>query len=857
MPARPSSEVGGLSVPSWEYDSKVPDRYSGEDSAWVSVQVEAITSAWARGEPVAVEEILEQRPGLKTEDAIRLIYEDLCLRRESGQDVPTAEVVSRFPRWKHELEVLLGCDRLLSRAAIFPEVGEQLGPFRLLSELGRGASGKTYLATEPALADRLVVLKVIPDDQDEHLSLARLQHTHIIPLFSEQTYADRGLRALCMPYLGGTSLSRIFDALDKIPPPQRIGRHLLESLDRAQLGRPSPPSSEDGPYRRYLEQASYVQAICWIGACLADALNEAHVHGLIHMDVKPSNVLIAGDGLPMLLDFHLARKPIKARERVADRLGGTPGWMAPEQEAAMKAVSLGQPSPMAVDQRADIYALGLLLSDALGLPSPSTRDKERRPLPVRNPDVSVGLTDIVSHCLASEPSARYRNATSLADDLRRHLNDLPLRGVANRSVAERWRKWRRRQPVALPRAAAWYLALVALMAAIGLGLAYHRQRLHEIEIDLADGQALRLEHRFPEAVRVLSRGLQRTASLPTTRGLAGLLDGELRLARRGQKAAVLHRLADLVRFRFGLDLPASGEASNLVRDIRAIWREKDLLIESAEGKLDADTEEAIRTDLLELAVVWADLRVRLASTADRDAAKREAIEVLDQAEAACGPSPALTRERRNYAQALGQVNTFSKPEPTPRSAWEHYDLGRSYLRSGALREANAEFQHSLESRPQDFWPNFYQGLCSYRLRQFDVSAAAFRTCIALAPGIAECYFNRGLAEEALGRIELAFRDYSHALELDPGLMPAAINRGILSYNAGRADDAVNDLQRALRSAGSDPQATGRIHYNLALAHLAKGDQPEALASAEAAVQAGYHEARELRDKLRHRRRLLP
>ena len=80
---------------------------------------------------------------------------------------------------------MLGCDRMLrplSRVARFPNTGEELGPFRLLAEVGRGACGKTYLAAEPALGNRLVVLKVITDDQEEHLSLARLRHTHIIPL---------------------------------------------------------------------------------------------------------------------------------------------------------------------------------------------------------------------------------------------------------------------------------------------------------------------------------------------------------------------------------------------------------------------------------------------------------------------------------------------------------------------------------------------------------------------------------------------------------------------------------------------------------------------------------------------------
>src|SRR4029077_18308611 len=121
--------------------------------------------------------------------------------------------------------------RPFASSVTFPEVGAPLGPFQLRAELGRGASGRTYLATEPALADRPVVLKVISDDQEEHLRLARLQHTHIVPLYSEQTLPDRGLRALCMPYLGGASLAQIFEALRDIPVDRRRGRHLIEGLE--------------------------------------------------------------------------------------------------------------------------------------------------------------------------------------------------------------------------------------------------------------------------------------------------------------------------------------------------------------------------------------------------------------------------------------------------------------------------------------------------------------------------------------------------------------------------------------------------------------------------------------------------
>ncbi|MFO0930577.1 MAG: hypothetical protein U0736_26690 [Gemmataceae bacterium] len=106
------------------------------------------------------------------------------------------------------------------------------------------------------------------------------------------------------------------------------------------------------------------------------------------LDVKPANVLLAGDGQPMLLDFHLARDPLPADE-LTDQLGGTPGYMAPEQQIAIEMIRLGQPVPQAVGPAADVYALGVTLYEALG-GLPPYRPGQAAPLCAVNPQVSVG-----------------------------------------------------------------------------------------------------------------------------------------------------------------------------------------------------------------------------------------------------------------------------------------------------------------------------------------------------------------------------------------------------------------------------------------------------------------------------------
>src|SRR5262249_43175982 len=149
---------------------------------------------WRQGERPAAEELLAAHPHLAADaDAVvRLVYEELCLRQELGEPADPDALLARFPRWRPQLQVLLECHELLAAARpapAFPEAGERLGEFRLVRELGRGASGRVFLAAQPALGGRLVVLKLVPRDAHEHLNLARLQHTHVVPLYAAYEFA--------------------------------------------------------------------------------------------------------------------------------------------------------------------------------------------------------------------------------------------------------------------------------------------------------------------------------------------------------------------------------------------------------------------------------------------------------------------------------------------------------------------------------------------------------------------------------------------------------------------------------------------------------------------------------------------
>ena len=330
---------------------------------------------WRGGTGRPAEVWLAENPQIaaQPEDAVRIVYEEFCLREEHGEQPETEQYFRRFPQWHDQLAVVLQCHKLFGEDDLprFPEPGQCLGELRLLSELGRGAVGRVFLATQPSLSDRLLAVKITPRRGQEHLSLARLQHTHVVPLYLVQEFPKEDLRAICMPYLGGATWSAVLKQLQKRAPAKRSGAQIVAQLLAAQAT-DIQETNLAGPAITFLNQSSYVEAVCWIGACLTDALHYAHQRGLVHLDIKPSNVLVTSDGQPMLLDFHVACQADHLANDTIERIGGTTDYMSPEQRAAVESIRRGESIENRLDARSDIYSLGVLLYESLAGQLPVT-----------------------------------------------------------------------------------------------------------------------------------------------------------------------------------------------------------------------------------------------------------------------------------------------------------------------------------------------------------------------------------------------------------------------------------------------------------------------------------------------------
>ncbi len=207
-------------------------------------------------------------------------------------------------------------------------------------------------------------------------------------------------------------------------------RSLLSRLIRPRSAAPKAlndvAAHPNQPFRQFLHGASAIEAVVWIMARLAEGLEHAHSRGLLHRDLKPSNILLASDGTPMLLDFNLAARTLSEPvENEAHRavIGGTLPYMSPEHLDAFN--PHGSTLPEAVDERADVYAMGLILFEMLAGRRPFNEPPANVPLAqaleemiaVRrhppslrshSPKVPWSLDALVAKCLSLDPANRYQ-----------------------------------------------------------------------------------------------------------------------------------------------------------------------------------------------------------------------------------------------------------------------------------------------------------------------------------------------------------------------------------------------------------------------------------------------------------------
>ncbi|WZO98868.1 protein kinase [Isosphaeraceae bacterium EP7] len=431
---------------------------------------------FSRGDRRAISGYLAVFPeiGEHKDLVLSLVYEEFCLREEGGENPDPESFCDRYAPWRDSIASQLRYHRPLSMAVgkpapkpWFPSLGQEFCRYRLRSILGEGGSARVYLANQPNLPDdRYVALKVSLDRGTEPAIMSRLEHDHIVPVLSVEVDDQTGMRGLCMPYSPGLTLDKIADHLAGASTAAEIRQvvtrqrglfdstvALMPSSPPAQTGASgegqaatseAPAASPLGAVRKrswdeFPDRGTYAQGVAWIGMKIAEALAYAHRENVLHLDVKPANILLTWRNGPRLLDFNLSHDPHAPLGAESALRGGTLPYMAPEQLRAF----LDPDRWGDVGQRADLYSLGLVLSDLLTGKPPEGPDPDlplpraiaelcdHRQLPLAsvrdtNPSIPRSLDLILAHCLAPRPEDRYADGDQLAEDLRRFLASRPL-----------------------------------------------------------------------------------------------------------------------------------------------------------------------------------------------------------------------------------------------------------------------------------------------------------------------------------------------------------------------------------------------------------------------------------------------
>lgn len=395
---------------------------------------------------------------------------------------------------------------------------EEIADFRILAKLGKGGMGVVYLAEEKSLGRRVALKLVRPDQllfpgarerfQREVQTVAKLAHSNIVPVYS--VGEQDGVPWFAMEYVAGATLAELIErcagmdlaVLSGSDLRQRVANIVSKHDSSSGDKRPSSgrtrsdsdagtrrPSSQGGrgSDSTSLFSGSHAAVCTRIAHAAAQALGHAHERGVLHRDVKPSNMLITTQGRVLLFDFGLATHDDGGKlTRTGQRLGSL-AYMSPEQLDG---------NPNTIDARSDIYSLGVSLYEILTFRLPFLASsgealiaaiRDGRPIPPRtiNPTIPKDLETVVLKAMDPIPDQRYANAIEFAEDLENVLELRPIHARRPSSLLRLWRLIQRR-----PLASA--LATLFVISSVTGAIAYdYEQRRSAKEVKTALDRAER------------------------------------------------------------------------------------------------------------------------------------------------------------------------------------------------------------------------------------------------------------------------------------------------------------------------------------------------------------------------------
>jgi serine/threonine protein kinase/predicted esterase len=373
-------------------------------------------------------------------------------------------------------------DRLgLVSRRVSDELPQTFGRYRILERLGAGGMGVVYLAMDERLGRRVALKASGPRISTsarararfdrEVRAAAQLEHPHIVPIFD--VGEEQGTPYYTMQYVEGATLAAIIRALkaEGRPFADLTARDVRRAIEASRPGVfPDAARSESSRSEGDARDKTYVETVCRIVLDVADALAHAHDHGVIHRDVKPSNILIDREGRAQLFDLGLAHLDDEPALTLSGDFAGTPQYVSPEQIAGKTAN---------IDRRTDVYSLGVTFYELLTLRAPFTarnthallrqiQMKEPPLLRRHNPIVPRDLETICLTAMEKDRERRYASAVEMADDLRRFLEFKPVTARPAGPLLRGWRFLRRNPALGASIALAM---IVAIGAPLGLLIA--------------------------------------------------------------------------------------------------------------------------------------------------------------------------------------------------------------------------------------------------------------------------------------------------------------------------------------------------------------------------------------------------